>query len=181
VKRAKRAKRAKRTKRAKRVKRAKRAKKSEKERKRAKRAKRAKKSEKERKERKEVDDRWITGKRQEDTLTGEDGQEERLEERLKKCETCHNRERLLISIIIALAWTSRLVKAFGHVIKTTREAPLAKGVDITKEERLEKCQTCHNNLVTITHLVAPLSRRSGSVGSNAKDLASLLKIYVPEA
>lgn len=84
-------------------------------------------------------------------------------------------------LLQALAWTSRLVKAFGHVIKTTREAPLAKGVDITKEERLEKCQSCHSNLITIQHLIAPLSRRSGSVGTNAKDLASLLKIYVPEA
>lgn len=80
----------------------------------------------------------------------------------------------------ALAWTSRLVKAFGHVIKTTREAPMAKGVDISKEERLEKCQTCHTNLVSIQQLVTPLTRRSGSVGSNAKDLASLLKIYVSE-
>ena len=85
-------------------------------------------------------------------------------------------------LLQALAWTSRLVKAFGHVIKTTREAPLlVKGVDITKEERLEKCQLCHGNLITIHHLVAPLSRRSGSVGSNAKDLAALLKIYVPDA
>lgn len=84
-------------------------------------------------------------------------------------------------LLQALAWTSRLVKAFGHVIKTTREAPLAKGVDITKEERLEKCHLCHGNLITIHHLVAPLSRRSGSVGSNAKDLAALLKLYVPEA
>lgn len=84
-------------------------------------------------------------------------------------------------LLQALAWTSRLVKAFGHVIKTTREAPQIKGVDISKEERLEKCQTCHGHLVTIQQLVGPLSRRAGSVGGNAKDLAALLKIYVPEA
>lgn len=89
-----------------------------------------------------------------------------------------NEEEYLLQ---ALAWTSRLVKAFGHVIKTTREAPVAKGVDITKEERLEKCNLCHSNFVTIQHLVSSLSRRSGSVGSNAKDLSSLIKIYVPEA
>lgn len=84
-------------------------------------------------------------------------------------------------LLQALAWTSRLVKAFGHVIKTTREAPpMMKGVDISKEERLEKCQACHGHLVTIQHMLSPLCKRSGSVASNAKDLAALLKIYVPE-
>jgi katanin p80 WD40 repeat-containing subunit B1 len=76
--------------------------------------------------------------------------------------------------------THRLVKLFGNLIKTTRDAPTAKGVDLSKEERLEKCQTCYNNLVTIQHLAVNLIRHPGTVGKNAKDLSNLLRIYLPD-
>lgn len=76
--------------------------------------------------------------------------------------------------------THRLVKLFGNLIKTTREAPTAKGVDLSKEERLEKCQSCYTHLITIQHLVVPLTRRPGTVGKNAKDLINLLRIYLPD-
>ncbi len=81
---------------------------------------------------------------------------------------------------LALSLTIKLVRLFGHIIKTTREAPSVKGVDISKEERLEKCQACYNYLVTIQHLVTPMARRSGTAGKNAKDLSAALKIYMPE-
>lgn len=83
-------------------------------------------------------------------------------------------------LFLALSMTQKLVKGFGLMIKTTREAPPAKGVDISKEERLEKCQSCYQSLVTIQHLIVPLTRRSGTIGKNAKDLASMLKIYISD-
>jgi katanin p80 WD40 repeat-containing subunit B1 len=83
-------------------------------------------------------------------------------------------------LFLGLSMTQRLVKLFGNLIKTTREAPIAKGVDLSKEERMEKCQACYNNLITINHLIVPLARRSGTVGKNAKDLTNLLRIYIPD-
>jgi len=83
-------------------------------------------------------------------------------------------------LFLGLSMTTKLVKLFGNLIKTTREAPTAKGVDLSKEERLEKCQSCYNSLVTIQHLIAPLTRRSGTAGKNAKDLSNLLRIYIPD-
>lgn len=83
-------------------------------------------------------------------------------------------------LFLGLSITLKLVKLFGNLIKSTRDAPAAKGVDLSKEERLEKCNSCHANLVTIQHLIVPLGRRSGTVGKNAKDLSNLLRIYIPE-
>jgi len=83
-------------------------------------------------------------------------------------------------LFLGLSMATKLVKLFGNLIKATRESPTVKGVDLSKEERLEKCQLCYNNLVTIQHLIVPLARRSGTAGKNARDLSNLLRIYIPD-
>jgi len=55
-----------------------------------------------------------------------------------------------------------ILKSFGPLIKSNIAAPPVQGgVDITREERYEKCHTCHSHLLSLREEAWRLSKDSG--------------------
>lgn len=75
-------------------------------------------------------------------------------------------------IVVALEMSGVLLKGFSSLIKLTR-ATIGQGreqVDISKEERLDKCNKCYSIFVSIEGTARTMARHDGRVGSIAQDL-----------
>eukprot|EP00656_Telonema_subtile_P046073 TRINITY_DN5239_c0_g2_i1.p1 TRINITY_DN5239_c0_g2~~TRINITY_DN5239_c0_g2_i1.p1 ORF type:complete len:483 (+),score=93.88 TRINITY_DN5239_c0_g2_i1:244-1692(+) len=75
-------------------------------------------------------------------------------------------------IVVALETTNVILKGFSALIKMTRAvASSSRGeVDISKEERLEKCNKCFAILQQIEKNVRNIARHDGRVGTHAQEL-----------
>jgi len=75
-------------------------------------------------------------------------------------------------IIVSIEMSSVLLKGFSSLIKMTR-ATIGAGrdqVDISKEERLEKCNKCFDIFVRMESNVRSMARHDGRVGCAAQEL-----------
>jgi hypothetical protein len=69
--------------------------------------------------------------------------------------------------------TAMLCNAFGDLIRQTRAAVVV-GVDLSREERLRKCNSCHASLFRIRKRLEAVMRAYGHKEGNTKALASAI-------
>ncbi|MCJ8738031.1 hypothetical protein PDJAM_G00030840 [Pangasius djambal] len=67
-----------------------------------------------------------------------------------------------------------ILKRFWPLISDTLTAPPSVGVDITREERLQKCKTCYKQLKNLSNVVKNRAEQVGRHGSTFKELQLLL-------
>ncbi|RDD47138.1 Katanin p80 WD40 repeat-containing subunit B1 [Trichoplax sp. H2] len=64
-----------------------------------------------------------------------------------------------------------ILKNFGSLIKSTlRSTDFVTGVDITREERLEKCRICYEELSNIKTVISEKAMISGKIGGTFREL-----------
>ena len=73
-------------------------------------------------------------------------------------------------VLAALKTAHMLFRAFGEVIKSTLLSRDAPGVDLSREERIEKCSTCLNSFLTLRRQLEPLEDRKDEIGMLARAL-----------
>lgn len=67
-----------------------------------------------------------------------------------------------------------VLRNFAPVIKSNMAAPpVSIGVDVVREERFQKCQTCHAHLMALRSLVETKLNLSGRIGSLYRELSLL--------
>ncbi|KAL4569969.1 hypothetical protein LXL04_025618 [Taraxacum kok-saghyz] len=71
---------------------------------------------------------------------------------------------------LSLELLLKLVRTFGSVIYSSRQASASVGVDIEAEQRLERCNLCYVELEKIKRTLPLLTRRGGSVAKSAHEL-----------
>lgn len=69
-----------------------------------------------------------------------------------------------------------VMKNFGAIIKDTVAGPRSVGVDLSREERYEKCTGCHEALMTIRSFLLKRQTMQGKVGSEFRDLLTFMEI-----
>eukprot|EP01135_Chromosphaera_perkinsii_P007939 Nk52_evm11s1073 gene=Nk52_evmTU11s1073 len=74
-------------------------------------------------------------------------------------------------IVTSCSCTKLILKHFGPMITSTMDAPPHKGVDISREERLQKCEKCYECLLRIKALLSKMIRLSGDAGTSVRDLS----------
>ncbi|KAJ3593239.1 hypothetical protein NHX12_005574 [Muraenolepis orangiensis] len=67
-----------------------------------------------------------------------------------------------------------ILKRFWPLISDTMKAPPSVGVDITREERLQKCKACYKHLRNLGNVVKSKADQVGRHGSTFKELQLLL-------
>ncbi|TSM20265.1 Katanin p80 WD40 repeat-containing subunit B1 [Bagarius yarrelli] len=67
-----------------------------------------------------------------------------------------------------------ILKRFWPLISDTLSAPPSVGVDITREERLQKCKTCYKQLKNLSNVVKNRAEQVGRHGSTFKELQLLM-------
>jgi katanin p80 WD40 repeat-containing subunit B1 len=75
-------------------------------------------------------------------------------------------------IVVALEMSGVLLKGFSSLIKMTR-ATIGQGrdqVDISKEERLDKCNKCFSIFMSMEGSVRTIAQHDGRVGTTAQEL-----------
>ena len=72
--------------------------------------------------------------------------------------------------LTALKTAHMLFKAFSEVIRSTLLSRNAPGVDLSREERIDKCSTCLNAFLTLKRQLEPLEGRKDEIGSLARSL-----------
>ncbi|MFS8026470.1 putative transcription factor WD40-like family [Helianthus anomalus] len=78
-------------------------------------------------------------------------------------------------INVSLQMLLKLVAVFGPVINSTISAPLAVGVDLHADKRLESCNQCHIQLQKIHKNLPDVIRRGGLTAKTAKELNQILQ------
>ena len=75
-------------------------------------------------------------------------------------------------IVVALGMSGVLLKGFSSLIKMTRATvgQSRDSVDISKEERLEKCNKCHGLFLGMEQTARQIARHDGRVGEHAQEL-----------
>ncbi|TPX31072.1 hypothetical protein SmJEL517_g05499 [Synchytrium microbalum] len=75
-------------------------------------------------------------------------------------------------VVVACSTIRILARHFGSVIVETLESSKqygSSGIDITREERIEKCRACHRGFLTVARTLNDLRRSTGSVGTAVRD------------
>ncbi|KAG7327783.1 hypothetical protein KOW79_009389 [Hemibagrus wyckioides] len=67
-----------------------------------------------------------------------------------------------------------ILKRFWPLISDTLTAPPSVGVDITREERLQKCKACYKQLKNLSNIVKNRAEHVGRHGSTFKELQLLM-------
>ncbi|XP_076879187.1 katanin p80 WD40 repeat-containing subunit B1 isoform X2 [Brachyhypopomus gauderio] len=67
-----------------------------------------------------------------------------------------------------------ILKRFWPLISDTLTAPPSVGVDITREERLQKCKACYKQLKNLSNVVKNRAEQVGRHGSTFKELQLLM-------
>ncbi|GAA6110097.1 katanin p80 WD40 repeat-containing subunit B1 [Tachysurus ichikawai] len=67
-----------------------------------------------------------------------------------------------------------ILKRFWPLISDTLSAPPSVGVDITREERLQKCKTCYKQLKNLSNVVKNRAEHVGRHGSTFRELQLLM-------
>ncbi|KAI5620735.1 katanin p80 WD40 repeat-containing subunit B1 [Silurus asotus] len=67
-----------------------------------------------------------------------------------------------------------ILKRFWPIISDSLTAPPSVGVDITREERLQKCKTCYKQLKNLSNVVKKRAEQVGRYGSTFKELQLLM-------
>ncbi|KAG7246145.1 hypothetical protein CRUP_013306, partial [Coryphaenoides rupestris] len=67
-----------------------------------------------------------------------------------------------------------ILKRFWPLISDTLLAPPSVGVDITREERHQKCKACYKQLKNLSNVVKSKADQVGRHGSTFKELQLLL-------
>ncbi|GBG73053.1 hypothetical protein CBR_g12770 [Chara braunii] len=74
-------------------------------------------------------------------------------------------------LTVALSVISLLLKSFGSIIQETRLAARpAPGVDLSGEQRLDRCNKCYEGFVSVREILEPLVRRGGDAAQAASEL-----------
>ncbi|GAQ80741.1 WD repeat-containing protein [Klebsormidium nitens] len=73
-------------------------------------------------------------------------------------------------VLVAIAVAASLLKSFGSLIKEARQASPAVGVDLSAEERLERCNACYRGFLVLRGKLEGLARTSGEVGKMSREL-----------
>ncbi|XP_022241045.1 katanin p80 WD40 repeat-containing subunit B1-like isoform X2 [Limulus polyphemus] len=68
-----------------------------------------------------------------------------------------------------------ILKNFATVIKTNITAPPGIGVDITREERYNKCVSCYNHLLSIRSFLLKRQTMQGKLGHSFRELHLLMQ------
>lgn len=71
---------------------------------------------------------------------------------------------------LSLELLLKLVRVFGSVIYSSRQASASVGVDIEAEQRLERCNLCYVELEKVKRFLPDLTRRGGSIAKSAHEL-----------
>ena len=75
------------------------------------------------------------------------------------------------------AATQLVLKNFGHTISSNIKSPPAPGgVDISREERYEKCVACKECLMSLRQAIQPRLSKPGKVGSQLRLLDKGLRV-----
>lgn len=77
-------------------------------------------------------------------------------------------------MIVASNATQLILKSFGQVILANLNRPPGGLVDISREERYEKCSTCYRHLKDLQSIIQPRLRTSGKIGSSLRQLDKVL-------
>ncbi|TPX49956.1 hypothetical protein SeMB42_g02414 [Synchytrium endobioticum] len=74
-------------------------------------------------------------------------------------------------VVVACGTIRILARHFGRVIVETLESAQhnTSGIDITREERIEKCKACHRGFLTVVRTLNDLRRSTGQVGRAVRD------------
>jgi len=69
-----------------------------------------------------------------------------------------------------------ILKNFGSVIKSNIDSPIQTvGVDISREERHNKCMECYKDLVKIRSLILKRQAMQGKLGHTFRELSILMQ------
>ncbi|XP_067119645.1 katanin p80 WD40 repeat-containing subunit B1-like isoform X2 [Centruroides vittatus] len=68
-----------------------------------------------------------------------------------------------------------ILKNFASVIKSNINAPPGVGVDITREERYNKCMSCYNQLLSIRSFLLKRQTLQGKLGQSFRELHILMQ------
>jgi katanin p80 WD40 repeat-containing subunit B1 len=80
--------------------------------------------------------------------------------------------------ITSLKTISILGSSFGTTIRGTLDAPSPLGVDLSREERLEKCKSCYTNFQSIKNLLEESTQMSPKVNQIRKEVLQLIRGFV---
>merc|ERR1719220_3194328 len=68
-----------------------------------------------------------------------------------------------------------ILKNFGSVIKSNIDSGVTHGVDISREERHNKCMECYKDLVKIRSLILKRQAMQGKLGHTFRELSILMQ------
>ncbi|TPX68879.1 hypothetical protein SpCBS45565_g02804 [Spizellomyces sp. 'palustris'] len=82
-------------------------------------------------------------------------------------------------IVTACATIRLLVKSFSHVIISTMNADSlsSPGVDISREDRIQRCRACHHGFIEISTTLEELKRSGGQVGGAVRETLKDLAVF----
>lgn len=70
---------------------------------------------------------------------------------------------------------SLILRNFAHIIKTNVQAPIQTvGVDISREERYNKCLKCYKSLLSIRNFLLKKQTMQGKLGHSFRELLLLM-------
>lgn len=78
-------------------------------------------------------------------------------------------------MMVGCAGLKLILKNFAIVIKTNITAPPGIGVDITREERYNKCMSCYNQLLSIRAFILKRQTLQGKLGQSFRELHILMR------
>ena len=82
------------------------------------------------------------------------------------------------SYIITACDTIRLLtKSFAQLILSSISIKDFAGVDISREERIQKCKLCHAKFLEIQSCLRELGHMPGKIGSTAQDTLTELGVF----
>eukprot|EP00038_Savillea_parva_P017231 m.19457 g.19457 ORF g.19457 m.19457 type:complete len:160 (-) comp3695_c0_seq1:96-575(-) len=81
-------------------------------------------------------------------------------------------------VITGAAVVQLVLRMFGQmVVDNIRSPPADGGVDITREERYDRCMAVHRGLRSIRAAIAPRVEEAGKIGSQLRSLDKMLSSY----
>lgn len=78
-------------------------------------------------------------------------------------------------MLVGCSALSLILKTFSTMIKNNISAPPGIGVDITREERYNKCMKCYNHLLSARAFVLKRQTLQGKIGRSFRELSLLMQ------